>query len=234
MKTTVSSKSVTFTILFGFTSILFIWLTPYDFIDPLVQEDGPIENLTALFYLMGFLLGIYAIIKKRNLTMAITWAILCFLFLGEETSWFQRVFNYSVPAIEAVNAQNEFNLHNLSIFDGEKVIVDGEINLSALKALLLSTQNIFRLGFFGFFLILPLIYFNKLGKKLLDKTNYIQPSQLFIIGIILVFVFSFVLAFFTDLNTKMALAETRELLYSLFILTYVLQYITRNNRIRAN
>ena len=60
--------------------------------------------------------------------MAIVWLVLCVLFLGEEVSWFQRVFGYSVPAVEAINSQGEFNLHNIG--NGERFLEGGEFRFA--------------------------------------------------------------------------------------------------------
>ena len=46
--------------------------------------------------------------------MAICWAGLMFVFMGEEISWGQRMFNWSTPdALKEVNIQDETNIHNI-------------------------------------------------------------------------------------------------------------------------
>lgn len=100
------------------------------------------------------------LIKRKRNFFSIVWVVLLILFLGEETSWFQRIFNYSVPSIEGMNAQEEFNFHNLDIFQGGSLL-DSDAGWRTL----LKSQNLFRLGFFGYFLFLPLLLYIDRFKK---------------------------------------------------------------------
>jgi hypothetical protein len=209
----------------GLFSVLFIWKGELEFIDKLTREDGFVESLTALFYFIGLVFCCIAIAKRKKKFFPIVWAFLCFVFLGEETSWFQRVFDYSVEAVENVNEQGEFNLHNLEIFDGEELFIDGKLNNKNILNILSSTQNIFRLGFFGYFLVLPLLLFLDKIKNLLSKIDYKKPSVQFRLIMLVVFGFAFILSVYTPYIRKMAIAETREMLYAFFILFYVVFYI---------
>lgn len=220
-----------FSLVFGLFFVLFIWFGEPNFVVDITEEDGFIEYLTAVFYLLGFFLAIVAIIKrKKRLVLAIVWAILCFLFLGEETSWFQRILKYSVPGVENVSSQSEFNLHNLEIFSGDSLFVDGKISKEGIINFLTSTQNMFRLGFFGYFLILPLLTFNKRVKNVMYKIGYVKPSAKFILVLLIVMVLAFVLAILSPEEVKMAMAETREMLYAFFIFLYVGIYIWSQNK----
>lgn len=211
-----------FSLIFGLICILFIWFGDPDFVYKITREDGSIEYLTALFYFLGVVLGGITIFKsKKKLLFPIVWTLLCFVFLGEETSWFQRVFNYSVPAVEQVSAQKEFNLHNLEIFKGDHLFVDGKLSNAGIINFLKSTQNIFRLGFFGYFLVIPILMFNKKIKNFLLKIGYQSPSFKFILFMLIVLVLSFVLAILSPENVKMAMAETREMLYAYYIFIYI-------------
>lgn len=214
----------------GLSSILFIWLGNQSYVYQITREDGIVENLTAIFYLLGFAFGVISIFKNKQLLFPIIWTLLCFLFLGEETSWFQRIFNYSVPAVESVNAQSEFNFHNLDLFNGDKLFVDGNLNKIGIINFLKSTQNIFRLGFFGYFLAIPVLLYIPRLKRLLTKKGFPKPDFKFIIIILIVFGLSFVLAVYAPFDRKMAIAETREMLYALFIFMYVLVYIRLKNK----
>jgi hypothetical protein len=217
-------------IIFGLISITFIWLGQQEYVYKITREDGFIENLTAVFYLAGFIIGLITIFKIKNnrkaLLFPIIWTLLCFIFLGEETSWFQRLFNYSVPGVENVNAQGEFNFHNLAIFKGEDLFIDGKLSKLGIVNFLKSTQNIFRICFFSYFVIFPLLMLvsNKV-KLLFNKIGYIKPHNYFILSIILVFGCSFIFAIISPLQKKMALAETREMLYAFFIFMYVWMFI---------
>ncbi len=92
-------------------------------------EDGLVEILTAVFLglsCLGFILGARRseFLKSRDgkwqYFFIIAWAALMFLFMGEEASWGQWYFHFDTPeAVRNLNAQNEFNLHNLTqIQDG--------------------------------------------------------------------------------------------------------------------
>ncbi len=85
----------------------------------LVKEDGLVEYISALFYLMACLLGILIFRTLRNqnirhiaylfLSLAIGFA---FIF-GEEISWGQRILGVETPEyIRQYNKQGEINLHN--------------------------------------------------------------------------------------------------------------------------
>lgn len=200
--------------------MLFIWLAEPDFVSRLTREDGEIENLTAFLYLCALIICLMTFLKDRKFYLALIWVFLCFIFLGEETSWFQRLFNYSVPAVEGINAQDEFNIHNLEVFQGGGILGDSFSFKSLLKS-----QNLFRLGFFGYFLILPLLSFVPKIKSILDRIRYKRPDKRFVLALIIVFVLSFSLAPFVEPLVKSALAETREMLYSFFIMIYALSYI---------
>ena len=52
-----------------------------------------------------------------------------------------------------------------------------------------------------------------------------KPSKMFVFIILFVFIFSFYLATVTEYEVKMAIAETREMLYAFFIMIYVVLYI---------
>lgn len=86
-------------------------------------EDGPIEWLSAIFYLVssiGFLVAAFRseFLRDRRewwirgLTLA--WAALMFAFFGEEISWGQRLLGIQTPEWFApMNRQKEINLHNI-------------------------------------------------------------------------------------------------------------------------
>jgi hypothetical protein len=158
-----------------------------------------------------------AVFKNEHKLLPVVWAILCFIFIGEETSWFQRLFNYSVPWVEQVNQQKEFNLHNLNIFQSGK-LTNSSIELSDF----LKAQNLFRLGFFGYFIVLPFLLHIPIFRRFLLKIGYKKPDTRFILVLICVLALSFIGTIFCPLNVKRAMAETREMLYALFIMVYVI------------
>lgn len=84
-----------------------------------IQEDGPIEYLTA-WVLLALCVFVFIQIRKtfykrpKPLILWSTIALGCFLGFGEELSWGQRIFEWESPSFfENHNAQKEINLHNL-------------------------------------------------------------------------------------------------------------------------
>ena len=140
-------------VLFAILCNGYIFLGADAIVHSITREDSLFENLTACFYVVGIFTCLFSIFKKTNVILACLWLFLCVLFLGEETSWFQRYLGYSVPAVESLSAQNEFNLHNLYFLQGS-----GLLDSSAEYNKFINSQNIFRIGFFGYFLLLPLLY----------------------------------------------------------------------------
>jgi hypothetical protein len=89
-----------------------------DLADQMVQEDTPIEYLTAIFYLIAFVsCVILAVRAKGKPWLRFNLGVLAFLFLfvgGEEISWGQRIFHFATPHLmEEYNNQDEFTLHNM-------------------------------------------------------------------------------------------------------------------------
>tara|TARA_R110000822_G_scaffold127915_5_gene263498 strand:+ start:4863 stop:5576 length:714 start_codon:yes stop_codon:yes gene_type:complete len=218
-------------LIFGLAWLSFLILGDIAYVLKISKEDGIVEYTTALFYLIGFAVGIYSLYHRKKMSSPIVipviWTILCFLFLGEETSWFQRIFNYSVSSVESISKQSEFNLHNLNIFnEGGFITDDGKINKMSLTERLFSSQNIFRMGFFGYFLIIPILWgINGKIMVILTRMGYVKPSNIMLIIMLIVFAFSFALAVISPIDFKPPIAESREMLYALFILIYMILYI---------
>ena len=90
--------------------------------NPLVQEDGLVENLTALFLFGASMVSLYRAFEYRKMKKplwVLTAAIIAFLFFfaaGEEISWGQRIFNIqSSEFFLEHNKQAETNLHNMIV-----------------------------------------------------------------------------------------------------------------------
>lgn len=122
------------------------------------EEDGFVENMTALGLLIISLLQLYRAFKFGRIK-PIYWKIgvlfsaaLFFFAAGEEISWGQRIFNIqSGEFFTQNNAQGETNLHNL-VVDGKKV-----------NKLIFS--QLLSVGLVVYLLIIPLLY---------DKVNWIK------------------------------------------------------------
>lgn len=98
------------------------------------MEDGPIENIGALSFLLAstlFFMTAYRSSKLQGQSRAnhfdnslalFLLVAFCFICFGEEISWGQRLFDYSVPNwLKDINRQEEWNLHNLAWFHGQTV-----------------------------------------------------------------------------------------------------------------
>ncbi len=98
----------------------------------LVQEDGIIENLSAILFFVSWILCFAAAYKDFKRGSELLRALLLFAFGGlfwliamEEVSWFQRALDIETPAIMASNLQGEMNLHNFSTDTSESVYYFG-------------------------------------------------------------------------------------------------------------
>ncbi|MBK9307118.1 MAG: hypothetical protein IPM58_08525 [Nitrospira sp.] len=96
------------------------------------MEDGPIENMGALSFLLASILFLIAAYRSSKLPgesranyfdnplALFSLGMLCFICFGEEISWGQRLFAYPVPDwLKDINRQDEWNLHNLAWFHGQ-------------------------------------------------------------------------------------------------------------------
>ncbi len=116
-----------------FPPVLLLLIIPIKIIDPgfyaahIDGELGLIELATPLLSIIGALIGfrlirISATLPTRRLRI---WVVLttlgCIYFAGEELSWGQHLFGWGTPAyLEAVNDQEETNLHNISSWFDQK------------------------------------------------------------------------------------------------------------------
>lgn len=103
-----------------------IWLSPETF-QRAAREDGPVENLTALFFLLAAVL--FLVFAKRSSFLAakesrlayvfvLGWAALVFACAGEEASWGQRILGFETPQVMVEdNRQDEFNIHNGKVLE---------------------------------------------------------------------------------------------------------------------
>ena len=207
----------------------------------IMGENSIIEVFTALGYLGGLLTALYYIFKLPKATkytlFTFLWAALCFVFFGEETSWLQHLLGYSTPtSIEGRNLQGEFNLHNLEGFMTTRgtgsvhdAIAEGGFNFRGL----LSGQNLFRLGFLSYFVLLPLLIHSLIRLNVLDyrkvKASFPLPSLDFVGAIVFVIGLSLV-AYIASPSARTEMTEVREMFYALFMFFYVYAYMPRSNR----
>ena len=176
-------------------------------------EGGIIELSSAFFYLISVFICIYGLVKKSEYASYLTlWMVLTFFFFGEETSWLQHVIGYQTPdQIQAVNDQKEFNLHNLKWFHADGTLIES----------LFSSQNLFRIGFFTYFLIIPIIGLCKIDRGIFTKVHFPLPGHKFMVFIWSPIIVSLILTVFSTGDIKDVLAETREMFYAANIFIYV-------------
>jgi len=211
----------------GVLIFFMIWPGNIQFTKTLAKHEGIFEHLTALFFLCGSIICIYRLAKssKKNKMLLVFWALFCFICFGEEISWFQRLLNYSVPAVEEKNTQNEFNIHNLKLLqpttNWRYAISSGKFSLR----LFLGSQNIFNLGFFIYFFMLPLLMYAGKLKFIKSKLNFTIPSIYFFISVWVTIFFSIILAFLGTHEIPKLIAETREMFFAIFISFYIYSYL---------
>lgn len=90
----------------------------------LAYEDGPIEDLSAILFLVASLGFVVVAVRSRVLRgrssrwayfFTLSWAALMAVFVGEEISWGQRILGVPTPEfLGEINAQSELNVHNIA------------------------------------------------------------------------------------------------------------------------
>ena len=124
-------------------------------------ESGIVATIGAAAFAVGAVACAASLIRCRRRDGAAVWlaiwGLLCVFFMGEEVAWFTRVLPVEVPqAIIDRNVQGEFTLHNLDVFEAPALldaVGTGGFDLGVL----LVPNNLFRLGFAVWFLLLPVL-----------------------------------------------------------------------------
>jgi len=110
-------------------AMFLVLLLPWDQVDELTDEDGLFESLGSLVCFIAAALFLVAYLKSTSGTRIFRWTtkrnlfFLLFaigmLFIGaEEISWGQRILDIRTPdALESLNDQGEFNLHNIKALE---------------------------------------------------------------------------------------------------------------------
>ncbi len=116
-----------------------------------IREDGIFETLgflglfiTSLLFFAGFWQERQAASHCLKQAACLGLALLFFVGAGEEISWGQRILGIETPEeLKEDNVQDEFNIHNLSFFEGAEALI--------------SVDTLFTLFSFAFTLGLPLL-----------------------------------------------------------------------------
>lgn len=188
-------------------------------------ELSPIELITVAFYLIGAAVAVYAALRNRRLRrwFFIAWAIFCIVFFGEESSWLQAYLQYKTPdSIAQVNAQGEFNLHNLEVVqqDHGDRLKAGLGNLLNPKTLF-GSDRLFQYFFLLWFALYPLLC--RYGAFARFAANHQLPYQgrRLLLFVWFPLVLCTVLIFLSAGPLVHALNETREMFYALAIAAFL-------------
>ena len=106
----------------------FVYIFPYgenligiSWFDWLRSEDGPLEWLQFIEYLLSSIVALLIFVrrKKKKEINSLVWLLIAFLALiiaGEEISWGERLTGIGIDFISDLNVQGETNFHNLPFF----------------------------------------------------------------------------------------------------------------------
>lgn len=192
----------------GIGCVVGLWIGGVPLALELGIEDGPIETASALLWAAGIACCAIAIRRRAFLPYNWLWLAVCFASLGEETSWFQRYLGYSVPVVEQVSKQSEFNVHNLELFPGA------------------SSQILYILGLLGWFLAIPLALKLRPIRAVAARIRFPDPTIIFAASMWVAIAFSYLPVPDTQ-PVAHAVRETREMMYAFFVLVYVFGFAVR-------
>lgn len=189
-------------------------------VNQLALEDGVVESIGAVGFFAASVLFFVLFHKSRFQQRApynplkgnVFYMLLglAFLFVGmEEISWGQRIIGFQTPeGLAEVNAQREFNFHNLEIFHGETE--SGE--RKSFWALLLNMDRLFSLFWLSFCCLIPLLYrFSARARYLLDSIG--MPIVSLVMGLLFIlnYVFSKILEQYPGGDVHHAVVEIKEM-----------------------
>jgi hypothetical protein len=134
---TITQRTLALAAMFTGFVLTAVFLADPETFRAMAEEDSAAEWLSAILTLgAGCLFAVEALIRARNLEggrlrhvpvlIASGFALLFFLIGMEEISWMQRIADFDTPAaIEEINWQGEFNLHNIHTDLSETVYYTG-------------------------------------------------------------------------------------------------------------
>ena len=202
--------------------IIAYWLYPPS--QRLMAEDGFVENLSALFWLFA---AIVSIKGAMHFQLGRRWffilaTIVTILACGEEISWGQRFFDFQTPELIAKqNRQGEFNLHNLHVLTGgsswRNFLKTGEFNFRQV----IDAQNLFRIGFYSYFFLLPLFCLFSTTRNKLLKFGYVKPSNSSLVCLWLSVIWVYIVSIDGDKSYLHDGQEIREMTFAFYIFAYV-------------
>lgn len=134
----------------------------------LCREDGPVENMGTVFFIIasGLFLAAYfysagagnslAFFRTHRNVWYLLLGILFLICFGEEISWGQRIFNWPTPKwLYEINAQGETNLHNIWLFHGHGSNPAG--SQESIWSMTFNMHKLFSMFWLFFCVIVPLM-----------------------------------------------------------------------------
>jgi hypothetical protein len=144
------------------------------------DEDHFYENTQAIFLLLSSCIMLFLFIRSKSeggkyflKTNRNYWYLLLFLvffiFFGEEISWGERIFGYKTPEVlEKINAQKEFNFHNLWIFQSYD---NNDVQKTGIRSWMTSSR-LFSLFWLFYAVIIPILNYLFTGiRRMIRKVN---------------------------------------------------------------
>ena len=181
----------------------FIMFLPQEPFFALTREDGFLENVSAVYYLLAMFGCLLLFFNAKNFSdpanqatyfsltrryVFLMLGLIFFVSLGEEISWGQRLIGFDTPeTVAARNVQGEFNIHNLEMFNPRTMDEAPKEGLAAI----FTARRVF-IAMFAFYLfVLPLFNTFSRGIRQLTKYFYIPVPPLWMgllyVGNILLF-----------------------------------------------
>ncbi|MEP6926711.1 MAG: hypothetical protein ABI834_03700 [Ginsengibacter sp.] len=142
------------------------------------KEDGFFENLTFIFFVFAVILFFISFLRTKNIFL-LGLALLFLFGAGEEISWGQRILHFRTPnSMYDINAQHEFNIHNLEIFNYTNL---KKVKKSGLKRLL-DFNLLYRIFSMIFLVCIP-VFFYHIKTRLITNKKIQMPVAPVTIGI---------------------------------------------------
>lgn len=203
---------------FGIILALFLFSSGGENTHHLWDEGHLTEIVTEFGYFAALIIFLKLAIEQNRGYLKfwfIFWMLCSLVFFGEETSWLQHYIKFQTPeALEQINTQEEFNLHNLDFLQSHSIHENGFSLRSIFTA-----QHMFQIGFLAYFLILPIICKFGFFKNIAEKLSIPLPG-INVIAFIWIPVFTTIILALLSLSnpeTKSAMAECREMFYGMGI-----------------
>ena len=178
----------------------------------MAREGKPIENATAVFFglssacfvVFAFRSDFLKARRKRRLYAAtIAWALLMFIFMGEEISWGQVFFDTVTPvALTEINLQNETNIHNIEFMN---TFLGGKYRYLSIMILVTG-------------LLLPVFALSEFGKRTIQRIAF--PVAPLCYAALFVGAYAYGRYYHAQMGNEAA--EVREFLMSVSMLSFAL------------